>query len=475
MRRWIFGAALLAACGLALVPIARRSRAHGLDAAQEVSASHATAGPAAQPQPSLSPSMTGLDLGRIGVDDVGTTAPMSEHRVARLTIDPALQRTALTLMAAHKLPEASVVIIDTLTGHVLVYASHLENGPARDLCAEATAPAASVFKMITGAALVESAGLTPESKQCYSGGEQRILASDLEDDPHRDRWCVSLGGAMGRSINTVFARLALKNVAPSVLEETAKSFGFGEPVPFEVPVQPSVLHLPADSLGYARTAAGFWNSTLSPMEAAFMSTTVARGGEPIRPNIVTAVTDAAGAVLYTAQPASALKRAVVPATAQALTTMMERTVSDGTCFRAFHDPRGTPFLPGITVAGKTGTLTDDKARRFYTWFTGFAPSRPMPGVRPVAIAVLVVNLPTWQVKANVLAREMLHAYFLEQKVPLVLRPPAIFRRADVRHASSDAPLACRGPTCFAERRHAQGPSSPADTAALVTDAGAVAF
>ena len=428
MRRWIFGTTVVVASGLALVPMAQRSRAHGMGAegGGEISASHTTSGPMALlPLAPLPPPMTGLDLGRIGADDVGTSAPMSDHRVARLTIDPLLQRTALTLMAAYKLPEAAIVLMDTTTGHVLVYASHVEEGPPRDLCAEATAPAASVFKIVTGAALVETAGLTPETKQCYNGGEQRILPSDLEDDPQRDRWCVTLGGAMGRSVNTVFARLALKNVKPSVLEVTAKGFGFGDPVPFEVAIQPSTLHLPADPLGYARTAAGFWNSTLSPMQAALLSSAVSRGGEPIHPNIVSAVTDGSGAVLYTAPPAVALKRAVVPATAQALTTMMERTISDGTCFRAFHDPKGTPFLPGIAVAGKTGTLSDDKARRFYTWFTGFAPSRPMPGVKPVAIAVLVVNQPTWHVKANVLAREILHAYFLEQKVPLVLRPPHV--------------------------------------------------
>jgi cell division protein FtsI/penicillin-binding protein 2 len=111
------------------------------------------------------------------------------------------------------------------------------------------------------------------------------------------------------------------------------------------------------------------------------------------------------------------------ATAQALATMMERTVAEGTSYRAFHDAKGRPFLPGITVAGKTGTLTDDKAHKFFTWFTGFAPSRPVAGVRQVAIAALVVNDPTWRIKANVVAREMLQAYFAEQKVPGVHPPP----------------------------------------------------
>jgi penicillin-binding protein A len=97
-------------------------------------------------------------------------------------------------------------------------------------------------------------------------------------------------------------------------------------------------------------------------------------------------------------------------------------VTEGTSFHAFHDAHGTPFLPNLSVAGKTGTLTDDHAHRFYTWFTGFAPSHPVQGVRPVAVAVLVVNGPAWRVKANVVAREVLQAYFAAQKASGVAYP-----------------------------------------------------
>jgi hypothetical protein len=38
------------------------------------------------------------------------------------------------------------------------------------------------------------------------------------------------------------------------------------------------------------------------------------------------------------------------------------------------------------------------------------------------VAVLVVNQPTWHVKANVLARELLRAYFTDAKSPAP--PPA---------------------------------------------------
>ncbi|HEX7602661.1 MAG TPA: penicillin-binding transpeptidase domain-containing protein, partial [Polyangiaceae bacterium] len=109
---------------------------------------------------------------------------------------------------------------------------------------------------------------------------------------------------------------------------------------------------------------------------------------------------------------TALRRAVPSATAAAVTTMMEHTVSEGTSFRAFHGPKGAAFLPaGLVVAGKTGTLNDPDGQHYYTWFTGFAPSHPKPGEKQIAIAVLVVNGPKWHVKANVVARGMLRAYF----------------------------------------------------------------
>jgi peptidoglycan glycosyltransferase len=389
-----------------------------------------------QPPTEAPPSvdLTGLDLTHIGLGDDGATAPLDKGRTARLTLDPVVQSAAMNAMASRHIPEASVVVLDPQTGEVLVYASHVESGPLRDLPIEARAPAASVFKIITASALVDDAGLGPETRQCYGGGEERILASDLIDNPARDKWCVTLGGAMGRSVNAVFARLASKHLDHTKLTRAAEHFGFNQSVPFDVKVEPSTLHIPEGNLAFARTSAGFWNTTLSPMHAAWISAALERGGEPVRPFIVRQVTAAASggasrpAVADVPTHPSSHAPLVPSSTAAALTSMMEHTVGEGTSFRAFHDARRTPFLPGITVAGKTGTLTDDHAQRFYTWFTGFAPSHPVPGIRPVAVAVLVVNGPSWRVKANVIAREVLQAYFAEQKAPGVAHPKGIALR-----------------------------------------------
>ncbi|MGH7328826.1 MAG: penicillin-binding transpeptidase domain-containing protein, partial [Polyangiaceae bacterium] len=220
----------------------------------DVSLSHAKPSQPALP-PELNPATAGVDLVHIAYDDSGATAPAANGRTAKLTIDPQMQRAAATLLRVHRLPKAAVVLVDVESGHVLAYASRTEGAPARDVCGEAKSPAASVFKIVTASALVDDAQLTPDTEQCYWGGEHEILPQHLEDNPARDRNCTTLAGAMGHSTNAVFARLALKHLKPSELEEEASSYGFGLPVPFDVPIEASTLRVPADDLGFARTSA----------------------------------------------------------------------------------------------------------------------------------------------------------------------------------------------------------------------------
>ncbi len=109
---------------------------------------------------------------------------------------------------------------------------------------------------------------------------------------------------------------------------------------------------------------------------------------------------------FDAKP-TVLRRAIKPETASELTRMMTETVENGSARGAFRDPKGEAYLPGIGVAGKTGTLSDNEANRHYTWFVGFAPADQPE----VAVAALVVNNPTWQIKAPLMARNLLRSYF----------------------------------------------------------------
>jgi peptidoglycan glycosyltransferase len=356
------------------------------------------------------PTLEGLDLMRLRLRPQRVLAPLKGDQYAELTLDPVVQRAAVAQMQRYRVPEGGVVLIEVDTGRLLAYASYVASGKPFDVNVRAEAPAASVFKIVTGAALVEKGQLNARTEQCYHGGRSRIVASELEDNPARDKWCATLAMAMGRSLNVVFARLAKKHITPEELTEMGGAFGFGAPVRFVVKNEAPEINIPDSPLEFARTAAGFWNTTLSPLAGASLAQTVGNGGTTLEPRIVAAVYQGRDKIWEDDPEPRVIRRAVRKQTADEVTRMMIQTVASGSAFKSFHDNKGRPFLPGMQIAGKTGTLTRHEQNRHYTWFVGFAPANKPE----VAIAALVVNTPLWRIKAPTLARNVLRAYFAQQ-------------------------------------------------------------
>jgi penicillin-binding protein A len=362
--------------------------------------------------------LAGLDLLRMDVRPRRVTTPLRDGKTAELTLDPVLQRAALAQMKRYRPPAAGVVLMEPSTGKILAYASYVNEGPKFDVNARAEAPAASVFKIITSSALIEKAGLNAKTEQCYHGGRSRVMPDELVDNPKRDKWCATLAMALGRSLNVVFARLAQKHLTPD--DETAMggAFGFGAPVPFPTPNEASKIEIPVDPLEFARSAAGFWHTTLSPLNAVLIAQTVANHGVTLEPRIVASVYKEDEKIWEDTRGPTVLRRAIKPETATELSIMMLETVANGSAYKSFHDRSGKAYLPDIAVAGKTGTLIRQKDARFYTWFVGFAPAdKP-----EIAISTLVVNTPTWQIKAPELARNVLRAYFAKRGAKGVSAP-----------------------------------------------------
>jgi cell division protein FtsI/penicillin-binding protein 2 len=414
MRQWIAIGAAVGLCAVSLPYL----RSHDGQIAEMLAKGKGRAEGAMVERQVAPPPLADLDLTRI--DDRGgvATAPAHGERKAELTLETKYQRAAVAFLRAGHVPEGAIVMTDPRTGKVLVWASVVEDGPARDVAAEATAPSASVFKIITGTTLVEN-GVGPSTRQCYSGGEHQLRAIDLVDDKKRDRWCATMTQAMGRSLNTVFARLAAKNLDREKIRLVAERYGYNQDQPFDVKIAPSTLVFPPDDLGFARTAAGFWHSTLSPFEGANIATTVANGGEMVRLHLVQSVKDEVGEIYRGPSGRQVLRRVLDEGIASQVTAMMENTVESGTSYRSFHDRNGKPYLPEIRVAGKTGTLTKPAADGpYYTWFVGFAPSRKPE----VAISVMVANHLKWRVKATNIACDMLRVYFADRGAPGVKDP-----------------------------------------------------
>src|SRR5207245_10180033 len=92
--------------------------------------------------------------------------------------------------------------------------------------------------------------------------------------------------------------------------------------------------------------------------------------------------------------------------ARAVARMMVGTTEYGTAKSGFHK-NGRPLLPGVAVAGKTGSLDRQKPYLAYSWFVGFAPAEKPE----VAVAVLLGNGEDWRWRAHQVAAELLAGYF----------------------------------------------------------------
>lgn len=353
-----------------------------------------------------------VDLSEIRLTDRGALAPISGGGEALLTLDVELQRKSERLLTAAHPSAGAIVALDARTGKVLVWAGiphDIEHGPLY----RSAAPSASVFKIVTTAALLERTRVTPRTRICIAGGAHAVEREHLEAPADAEASCGSFFTALGHSRNAVFAQLATHSMSRDDLVETGEHFGFNQPLPFDVAVPMGELSVPFNDLDFARTATGFENSRLSPLGAASLAAIVAASGAVYEMHIVERAND-----WQAPRRARALRHAIRPRTAYWLGRMMEVTVTSGTSFDAFTDEHGRSYLGAIRVAGKTGTLRPDEDVRTSSWFTGFAPSRDPR----IVVSVLLENGTVWRRKANEVARDVLRAYFAARGVRGVTDP-----------------------------------------------------
>ncbi len=303
-----------------------------------------------------------------------------------LTIDPSLQAQLTGIMKDYQVPYGAAVVIEPSTGRVLALAEHSQAQPdVRGLTTRAVFPAASIFKIVTGSALLE-AGVSPNEEACFHGGKRR-LSERLLEDTERDGACYSLATAMGKSANVIFAKMTKKYLAADALRRMAARLRFNRPIPFPIPTDISLASIPEEEFELAETGAGFGDVYLSPLHGAALAAASATGvwRDPL---IFEPSADAV--------PPSE-EQVLSPEVQRALTEMLEETVTSGTARRIFRE-RGFRVEGAV---GKTGTLADKNPFRDYSWWVGFAP-KDNPRV---AVAAVIVNDPLWRIRATWLGRE----------------------------------------------------------------------
>ena len=330
----------------------------------------------------------------------------------QLTINPEAQEAAFDGLAAlGENVEGAVVAIEPTTGKILAMVSlptydpnqlavhdfgevadnfeelqEQESEPLLNRAIQTRLAPGSTFKLVTAAAAIEELGFEADSQVPGGATYQLPLTSDdsgLIDNEGRDCGTdkIPFTQAMGQSCNTTFAQLAVQVGADAMLDQ-AEAFGFNSDYLDDLDLQAqSFFPEGMDQAQTGQTGIGQFEVQATPLQMAMVSAGIANGGTVMRPYLVDAVLTPELDVLPKTDPEE-LSQAVEAETAEVLKDLMVATVDDGTAAVA--------QIPGIAVAGKTGTAQsgqDDVAP--YAWFTSFAPADNPE----VAVAVMIESAP----------------------------------------------------------------------------------
>jgi peptidoglycan glycosyltransferase len=238
-------------------------------------------------------------------------------------------------------------------------------------------PPGSTFKLVTAAAALSN-GYTPDSM--VRGGAAlplpqttHVLHNENGSDCGGDQ--ITLTQALEVSCNVSFGDLGLK-LGQQRLRDQAEKFGFNEDYLTQLPFNPSQFPDTLDEPETALSAIGQFDVAASPLQMAMVAAGIANGGAVMAPYVVSEVRSPDLDVLSKAQP-EVLHQAVSGQVADWLTQMMVDVVNQGT---------GSPAqIPGVSVAGKTGTANSSTSKSPYAWMVTFAPANDPQ----VAVAVVI--------------------------------------------------------------------------------------
>jgi penicillin-binding protein A len=239
-------------------------------------------------------------------------------------------------------------------------------------------PPGSVFKVVTAAAALSTGEYTENS--VLPGPAVLDLPDTSADLPnHDDRACspsgeVTMTEALAVSCNTAFAYLGMQ-IGADALQSQAAKFGFGDALSVPMRVTPSSVPAEMNKPQLAQSSIGQYDVRVTPLQMAMVAAGVANRGVVMKPYLVESVIGSDLAVIESADPQE-LSQAVTPEVAGQLTRMMEAVVNDGTGTKA--------QIPGVDVAGKTGTAQHGEGRKAHAWFISFAPANDPK----IAVAVI---------------------------------------------------------------------------------------
>jgi penicillin-binding protein 2 len=359
------------------------------------------------------------------------------------TIDRRVQEAAERAMDGHA---GSVVVMDPRTGDVLAMVStpafeidrftgnidraawlRLIQDPSHPLLNRAIqsqyAPG-SVFKIVVAAAGLQEGTVVPTDR-IHCDGEFHLGAWTFKDWKKEGHGTVDLHRAIAQSCNVYFYQAGLK-IGGATIAKYAKAFGLGAPTGIDLGGERHGL-IPEPKLRKGR-GAKTWHAgetvnmsigqgqvLVTPMQVARFMSAVANGGVLWKPRLVQRIERPDRGVVWNDDGKVMGHVELSPMVWEFLRRSLWAVVNDG-------GTGGGARLPGIDVAGKTGTaqmIANSKAEKGedHAWFASFAPANA-PEV--VVVVIAEGGGKGGQVAAPI-ARKILNAIFLERVATVDVR------------------------------------------------------
>lgn len=364
-----------------------------------------------------------------------------------LSIDRDLQKIAYDALAEwgsgqHKNSQAggnpgAVVAIDPQTGGVLTLATYpsydpslfvkgisradwkmIQDNPLKpqiNRCVGSAYAPGSTFKVVTAAAGLETETCSPDTEEYCTGS---ISLGKWRKHCHHVHGSVSLYTAIAKSCDVFFYRLG-QRLQPERMADFAERFGLGARTGIDLPAVEAAGIVPSPEWKQKHHrgpwvggetvdfAIGQASLACTPLQMCNAAAAIGNGGILYKPHLV-------NAIHYPAMPERAASTEEIKPEVLKKVNVSPRTIE-----RVVHgmkmvmEPGGTAStaaLPGLTMAGKTGTAqvrvrSGDLLNN--AWFIGFAPvDKPR-----IAICVFVEHAGHGGDVAAPIAKQVLAKYF----------------------------------------------------------------
>jgi cell division protein FtsI/penicillin-binding protein 2 len=276
----------------------------------------------------------------------------------------------------------------------------------------------SVFKIITMAAGLDAATVTPEST-IYDGGQIEVGGRVIYNWDRQGHGTVDMTGVLAQSLNVGATQVAV-GLGKDRFYTYVKRFGFGRLTEVDLDSEgPGTLKTPKDAswhesdLGTNSFGQGI---AVTPIQIATAVGAIANDGLLMKPYITERIVDGERELII--KP-TVVRRAVSQETAQTLTGML---------VKALQYADSNAQVPGYEVAGKTGTAEIPVPGGYHPTLTLASFAGFLPADDPQVLVLVIIDRPTSSRWGSQTAAPMF-SRIAEQLVILLDIPPDSVRLA----------------------------------------------